>query len=375
MGKEDGYMRVIISTMGTSVFTNISRSNPDMSAEYQAFIKGRADKEGFKEKVMSCVMQSADVSKISAEVNSLDKLDIKDEDVLYLIATDTCDGELAAEILKAYLENKRINSNIFIEKIKDLQVEDAVKFERTGIKLLFEKIGTIMDRYIGAEVIFNITGGFKGVVPYITIAGMLYKRQIAYIFERTTSLITLPMIPLDFDFSTVEKYYKKLSAIRDEMQSEKDFYDGISFDERADLDTFCSHEDGLVYLTTVGEMILKRYEQMHTKLTVYMSSEANNYYNSRDNGQRKTFNVMMRRVYDPSLRLQNMHKKMKNTDCCVYKQPNTAERMFYAFNDNDLYVYKFEVNHDNYEQELKLHGIYKNRFSGFKAMEIEGDRL
>jgi hypothetical protein len=56
-------------------------------------------------------------------------------------------------------------------------------------------------------IIFNITGGYKSIIPYITIFAQLYKRPVYYIFEESDDCLKIPQLPIQFDWGLVDLYY------------------------------------------------------------------------------------------------------------------------------------------------------------------------
>ena len=73
------------------------------------------------------------------------------------------------------------------------------------------------------EIIFNITGGYKGTIPYLTIFGMLYQQRelngkrikplIKYLYEESEDIITLPNLPIAFDLPTWRDYRGLIKTI------------------------------------------------------------------------------------------------------------------------------------------------------------------
>lgn len=63
------------------------------------------------------------------------------------------------------------------------------------------------------DVILNISGGYKAIIPYITILGQLYKMPINYIYEDREELIKIENLPIQFDWDFAEKYYPYMSDI------------------------------------------------------------------------------------------------------------------------------------------------------------------
>jgi hypothetical protein len=55
-----------------------------------------------------------------------------------------------------------------------------------------------------AEIILNVTGGYKALIPYITIIGQLRKLELKYIYEESNELITVGRLPINFDWELAE---------------------------------------------------------------------------------------------------------------------------------------------------------------------------
>ncbi len=112
--------------------------------------------------------------------------EIKDSLEVYLIATETILSRIAAEIIQTKLNGYNAGggktNNVFFEADKEapecdviqgLDVKNADEFSNTGLPNLIERLKEIG---INKEkIILNITGGYKGVIPYLTILGQVYK--------------------------------------------------------------------------------------------------------------------------------------------------------------------------------------------------------
>ena len=61
------------------------------------------------------------------------------------------------------------------------------------------------------KAIINISGGYKAIIPYMTIFAQLYGIQSVYIYEDSSSLITIPSLPIQIDWAFAEEYYPYLS--------------------------------------------------------------------------------------------------------------------------------------------------------------------
>ncbi|WP_029522373.1 putative CRISPR-associated protein [Persephonella sp. KM09-Lau-8] len=152
--------------------------------------------------------------KIDKENKENEKLDI------YLIVSDTNEGYFVGEILKEALESEGIKEELKINKvelkhIKDLRIDSTDNF-RSGLNNLIDTIYEIIVRdeknqtvYGSDEVIFNITGGYKGVIPYISTIAQIFGYEIVYTFEsieKENDLISVEPLLLSFDEDFTDLY-------------------------------------------------------------------------------------------------------------------------------------------------------------------------
>ena len=96
-----------------------------------------------------------------------------------------------------------------LHEIPGLQVTDHDRFRREGIDNLFKILDDISKPRLDRgqhDVWLNVTGGFKSVVPYVTLFGLLYRLPVVYIFERSNTLITLPPAAINFDFERLARW-------------------------------------------------------------------------------------------------------------------------------------------------------------------------
>ncbi len=138
---------------------------------------------------------------------------------VYLIITDTARSALAAKLIKENINH--FNSNIVVKDIliiKGLQTDDYEKFENEGINNLFKVLKKTIEKdkkekgqFNEDKIIINISGGYKAVIPYMTIFAQVYNIKSVYIYEDSTSLITIPALPIQIDWGFAEEYYPYLS--------------------------------------------------------------------------------------------------------------------------------------------------------------------
>jgi len=216
-------MKKIITTVGTSLFTNYLEKNNDIKNHCDS-IKDKPYSKYDEEqkrvnKIKDKLLEFVKTDNSCAELTSITKLKEKDEDIeVYLIATDTIESVVVCEILKEVLKEKNIvvifdNSCI----IEGLRVDSKANFEN-GIDNLIDKLFSIIEKkdsvYDKDSVIFNITGGYKGIIPYFSAIAQVFNYEIVYTFEdKESELISIKSLPIEIDRGLLELYYPYLDNV------------------------------------------------------------------------------------------------------------------------------------------------------------------
>jgi len=197
----------------------------------------------------------------SAEIKSLKVIGVCAADHIIFFATETADGKLCTDVV-AHFINDAWRCYTDVKVIEGLQVHDAELFEKKGVKNYLWEIIKILDKHrYTHDIILNPTGGFKSVVPYTTILGMMYQLPSQYIFEFSDSLLTLPAIPLEYNYELIEKQIEKFEKIDAETTiSQKEFWHGIPFHERSRYEPLLDEvERGFFTLSSIGILVFGKY--------------------------------------------------------------------------------------------------------------------
>jgi|GEM_PF-6428540 len=177
----------------------------------------------------------------------------KEQLLVHLISTDTKLSRMAAQVLEYYFEDEPRIDTIDHKVIAGLQINNQNEFQDSGFQELIghiEKLKTtsvlIDGEHLQLPAIINVTGGYKGVVPILTIAGQLLDMPIVYLYEGNNNLIVIPALPLSFDWTCMEVYryyFSKLetqtldSKIGRKKQRER-IYRATHFDSDEDFEDF-----------------------------------------------------------------------------------------------------------------------------------------
>ena len=142
--------------------------------------------------------------KLSAEIHSLARMGLEAKDRVLLLSSDTPEGLACAKAVEGYLVRYQEGLQVITETVAGLQVDDAEKFRRVGVveftKRCLREIGDYQSSFSGKDsnVVLNPTGGFKALVPYTVLIGMLKNVPCRYIFEHIRQEVTLSAIGLLF---------------------------------------------------------------------------------------------------------------------------------------------------------------------------------
>lgn len=251
--------KTIITTVGTSLISNWKETNryglTDEIRErlkelekcsffensgttadgYINYVKGGYGESGILELLttfLNANSNCAEISSITAIENELRKSLKESEELtltIHLLCTDTILSPLCAEVITRYLKGKGYNVNFeqvsenetVISKIKeqgfssdyiikDLRVDSKEKFEESGFHSLIKQVKEVAKKQ---DCILNITGGYKALIPVLTIIAQLEELEINYLYQDEKSeLLEIPALPIGFDWIKAELYAHLLNG-------------------------------------------------------------------------------------------------------------------------------------------------------------------
>lgn len=195
---------IIFSTVGTTLIEkneidpNQNYKNDKFSIDTDAF-------ETLNSQLTSKMLNRDKPSSYSAEIKSIEAfmLENKDESItkLFFIISDTLYGAVCFSFLEKYFKQQH---NIVAEKILIPNLNSKTFM---GIQSLLtdvvNKINEVSSQY---KCFLNITGGYKSVLPYFSIIGMIKQIPLFYIFEDSDNLIKIPPLPINFDYEKFSQY-------------------------------------------------------------------------------------------------------------------------------------------------------------------------
>ncbi len=332
-------MKKVITTVGTSFISNYEE---DTKRELDGKDYLNSEKSKSREKsdidnigTLQNWAEKRGRTDISAEVSSLYKIqeEFQDDLTVYLISSDTIASDICARTIRNYfIKDKTLtmiyNDNLY--NIAHLQVTDSRSFINEGLPNLINCINGIVDNYFG-NVIFNITGGYKGVIPYLTILALINQCEIKYIFEDSNELITIPKLPVTIDESIFEKYYTEINLLEtgiDNYQVEKNNNYIIFYElENKGL---VERSDKLAYLSPIGKIFYDNYKSK------YLS-----YYCPDDVYREISIQPEIKRIMKDKFFTDNRERKTERKgEHLVYDDGDNNNRIYYFQHNNEIYIYK-----------------------------------
>jgi len=150
----------------------------------------------------------------SAEISTLVKIKRQSgklEKIVFL-CTDTLLSVLSAEIMRLspVLEGVEIG----IVHVKQLNVKDYNKFKEHGLGNLVSAVIDTVDNTQPDDVIMNISGGYKALIPFLTLLAQIKKIPVFYLYEESSQLLQFPQLPVNFNWEYVEDFLKVSKSLR-----------------------------------------------------------------------------------------------------------------------------------------------------------------
>lgn len=197
-------------------------------------------------------MSSDALAHASAELDILSKHGMQLGDRVVLLCSDGYLGKVCGEwnkrmIVKAFGLK---DSDVEIVRVPDLQVMDGQRLSNFGIKNFIDLARKAIEKYNGLYTVYLCpNGGYKGVVPFLTLLGMQYHCNVLYTFEFSDSVITLPPLPYVFDRDLYLRARGAIRRLTDKVEMrEEEYLNNIEGYEDSERDLFL----GFVQYTRPG---------------------------------------------------------------------------------------------------------------------------
>lgn len=311
---------------------------------------------------------------LSAEIHSLVRIGISAADRVILLASETDDGEACAAAVARYLDRYYPGIVSEVEAVKGLQVRDADRFRREGVLNFVRSCLKAVGDYGAAHVVLNPTGGFKALVPYTVLVGMLKGVPCRYIFEQSETLLELPPLPVEFQRGIFEAYRPMFERIeRDSSIRRAEWDRAVPYHERGLLEPLLEFVGDSVTLSAVGLLFLDEV-RVPSQLVPFLSQRA--WSDCLDNLSRLAncdpFRFLERVARSREAFRLSEHLSLNN-GLRWLKPGNTTDRYLVSIEGWRLLVWRAiredQVGSD-YPQKIAVDPRDRSRYSPFTRMEL-----
>jgi len=375
-------MKTVITTVGTSLFENYLKTtnrNKDIISDLKD--KSFSEKEHYPEEIISLKKDIKSFmvgnNRSSAEIKSLSKIiEIYKEQIdVYFICSDTILSYLAAEIIKENFLDKNI-LKIYILAISGLTVRNDSSFIKEGLSNLISELNIIYDGH-SPNYIMNITGGFKGVIPFLTIWSQINNIKSVYIFEESDVLISIPQIPININFDFFEKHSslienlengieKPIEQIKREYEIFNDFPD-IFYELKENGKYFTS-------LNPLGLILWNNYKNFDI-----VKIPKGSIYWGLDNTKKTLVTTAIKKLISELKKIEDFdiykneyikHTKLNdNTYVYKYSKESLQIRIHYSWKDNKLIIFNCMFI-QNKAEDTSYGTIFSNQYDNLKKSEF-----
>lgn len=179
-------MQIIIMTVGTSLLTNRDPSLPDAQKRPWSGQNQISDRDA-----ALAWMEQTNLELISAETNTLWRLDPGPDDVIILLRSQTPEGQDCSETLRLFLTQKLEQRNVKVIVIP------GINYDLDSDESALEKMAKLLESLINeaqGNVTLAATGGFKAQTMIMGIVGNNLGVPVCYVHEEYRGLVYLPYL-------------------------------------------------------------------------------------------------------------------------------------------------------------------------------------
>ena len=239
-----------------------------------------------------------ELQEASAELNSLYHLEPlpghDQKDVVILFATRTPTGCLCATLLKDVLRNPPNGLTkvgcVCIKQPEGLGLAKDPDFAKKGLPSFLGDLSECIRKYQENnthEVVLIPTGGYKSLIPYVTLAGILHGVPVKYIYEESKVLLDLPPVPVGLDMEQWQTGALILKQITRLKASEAAAWRASLQPGFSSLIKSGDKTGEYTKLTGLGDWLVRRYEdQEKTPLQAQTGRQALLRFVHRDSGKK-----------------------------------------------------------------------------------------
>jgi len=137
---------------------------------------------------------------------------LREDDEVILLESDTARGIFCAHVIKQALAAGVLGLPVVqsrIVRINGLQPYDSERF----LTLALRELTLLLHTFDEPNSILLASGGYKAILPILSILAMHHRMPILYLYEDASSLLAMEPLPVVFDLEVVKAYDKVLQQL------------------------------------------------------------------------------------------------------------------------------------------------------------------
>ncbi|QEP41826.1 hypothetical protein D5085_00880 [Ectothiorhodospiraceae bacterium BW-2] len=284
-------LHYILSPCGTSSLSNLVKNGDQKRLIfYHANAKNLADIPPESQIILQQLiaearerLNQADITearRASAELNGIlgcyEGEIPRRNDIHLLLSTDTWIGEQTALLVQEWLQRQGSDLVVDVYRHSGLQTARLDEFQ-ISLSDLVKKFAEELPAYqqSGYRVIFNLTGGFKGVQGFLQSMANFYADETVYIFE-TGDLLRIPRLPIKLDATEIiEQNLTLFRRLGNDLAVTRQELDGLI------PDTLLFEVEGELALSAWGELLWREAKNELYRAAIYPSPDSKVIYGER----------------------------------------------------------------------------------------------
>jgi putative CRISPR-associated protein (TIGR02619 family) len=322
---------------------------------------------------------------LGAEINSLISL-LKSEQIdenlfLYLIISDTDDGEYIGNVLKEFFSKHptyKFNT-IKIIKVKYLDNTDFNNFRTKGLRNFVRELTKIYKRH-STSIVLNVTAGFKPMTSFALSFAFTMKLQTFYRFFSFNKIIKLPPMPIAFNIEPWLRHKDLIDALESEGEMsqeqlssqilDKFDYNNLSQDLKMLIDVETVDNVNYYALNPVGEIYtfavrqeLQDYEKTvrlkHSKVPVekkFLTNSSEAHVNEFINNYKSIINKLIELPFIKKVKTTGFSSIYDKKSFTIKKQDKYFKAV-YSNKGGSLYMIIETTARNSYEDALIIEKI------------------
>jgi putative CRISPR-associated protein (TIGR02619 family) len=266
--------KIVLTTVGTLIVHKLAENERPLwegmkGTDLLTLREGNARKQRELEKRLIGRLCELDFSKpsglhnLAPELTSLAAISVGPGDEVALFASESAAGIFTARLVAQFVKQVW-HASAELEVITGLQVKDARLFRSVGVPRYVQSVIRWLSRPGMAhthDVILNASAGYKSLVPYTTLLGLIFGVPVQYAFESSDIMLTVPPVPLTCDrdlLGRVEPLLTKLDAETELPQQE--VLGGLNGPDRDVLVPLLEMNNGKFTFSALGLAVYERFK-------------------------------------------------------------------------------------------------------------------